>query len=71
MATFLSPEELTEPWGGLLTTALQLQHTILHPPTPGAEQEGQAAVIEAGDAGHDGQPVEEAQVPTDDEQHLK
>lgn len=49
---------------------LHLRHPLFHPSSPGAEEEPQAGVVEASDAGHDGQPVEETQVSTDDQEHL-
>lgn len=56
------------PSGSLL---LQLQDSVLKATGPGGKQEPQSGVIEAGHAGHHGQPVQEAQVPADDEDHLE
>lgn len=65
-------EQLTK--GKLLLSCLFELHpcqALLHPSLPAAEEEAQAGVIEAGNAGDDGQPVQETQVSTYDQKHLK
>lgn len=50
---------------------LNLQDLVLEAARPRGKEAAQGGVIEAGEAGHDGQPVQEAQVPADDEDHLR
>lgn len=50
---------------------LNLQDLVLEAARPRGKQAAQGGVIEAGEAGHDGQPVQEAQVAADDEDHLR
>lgn len=55
------------PLGFLL---LHLQDLVLEAARPRGKQEAHGGIIEAGEAGHHGQPVQEAQVPTDYEDCL-
>lgn len=70
---FSLQKQLTVSQGRLLASCLpglHLHHPVFHPSSPGAEEESQAEVVKASDAGHDGQPVEEAQVSADYQKHL-
>lgn len=60
------------PWGPGPSSFLLLhpQDLVLEGAGPRGKQEAQSGIIEAGEAGHDGQPVQEAQIPADDEDHL-
>lgn len=60
------------PWGPGPSSFLLLhpQDLVLEAAGPRGKQEAQSGIIEAGEAGHDGQPVQEAQIPADDEDHL-
>lgn len=71
--THLPVSPTTRPRGssplGLLL--LNLQDLVLEAARPRGKQATQGGIIKAGEAGHDGQPVQEAQVPADDEDHLQ
>lgn len=58
-------------FGGLSCSILSLEVKNLLPGSPsGSKQEAQRGVVETGQAGNNGQPVQETEVPTHDQNHL-